>query len=92
MKISWLKVNPIDMRSVKTSPNHKLLCYAVDFKGDEVYQLGVLDLATRKLVPDRCQPRFLVPLSFGATTRPSLPPRDAQLRHSNVASQTWYGQ
>jgi oligopeptidase B len=37
-----------DIRSVKPSPSHTQLVYAVDFAGDEVYDVVVLDLATGK--------------------------------------------
>jgi oligopeptidase B len=34
------------------SPNHKLLAYSVDFDGDEMYTIRVLDLAAGKLLAD----------------------------------------
>jgi oligopeptidase B len=34
------------------SPNHRLLAYSVDFEGDEMYTIRVLDLETRELLAD----------------------------------------
>jgi len=34
------------------SPNHRLLAYSVDFEGDEMYTIRVLDLETRVLLAD----------------------------------------
>ncbi|HEY2845426.1 MAG TPA: S9 family peptidase [Bryobacteraceae bacterium] len=34
------------------SPNHKLLAYSVDFEGDEMYTIRVMDLETRALLAD----------------------------------------
>ena len=34
------------------SPNHRLLAYSVDFEGDEMYTIRVLDLETRALLSD----------------------------------------
>ena len=34
------------------SPNHRLLAYSVDFEGDEMYTIRVLDLETRALLAD----------------------------------------
>ena len=35
-----------DVRSVRVSPNHTMLAYCVDYTGDEVFELVVIDLAT----------------------------------------------
>ncbi|HSP66280.1 MAG TPA: S9 family peptidase [Bryobacteraceae bacterium] len=34
------------------SPNHRLLAYSVDFEGDEMYTIRVMDLETRALLAD----------------------------------------
>ena len=34
------------------SPNHRLLAYSVDFEGDEMYTIRVMDLETRELLAD----------------------------------------
>ncbi len=36
----------------EVSPDHRLLAYSIDTKGDEVYTLRVKDLTTGKLLPD----------------------------------------
>ena len=38
--------------ALEPSPNHRLLAYAVDVEGDEVYTARFLDLQTRELLPD----------------------------------------
>lgn len=40
-----------DIRSVKPSPDHKFLAYAVDFSGNEVYQVRVLDISSGDFIP-----------------------------------------
>ena len=42
-----------DLENFAISPNHDLLGYAIDVKGDEVYTIEVLDLKTRQLRADR---------------------------------------
>jgi oligopeptidase B len=36
----------------EVSPNHQLLAYSVDFEGDEMYTIRVMDLETRALLAD----------------------------------------
>ncbi len=42
-----------DLESLEVSPNHYLMGYATDFKGDEIYTIEVLDLQNRTLLADR---------------------------------------
>jgi oligopeptidase B len=70
-----------DVRSVKTSPNHALLCYAVDFTGDEVYQLQVVDLLTGEMLPGARFPEKIArSLSWGDDGTIFYLTQDAQLR------------
>ncbi len=39
--------------SLEVSPDHELLAYATDCKGDEIYTIEVLKLKNRKMLPDR---------------------------------------
>ena len=40
-----------DVHCVRVSPNHQLLAYTVDFSGNEVYELIVIDLRSGEQLP-----------------------------------------
>ena len=50
------------------SPNHRLLAYSVDFEGDEMYTIRVMDLETRVLLADEI-PNTYYSLEWGEDNR-----------------------
>mmetsp|Transcript_19107 Transcript_19107/g.46842 ORF Transcript_19107/g.46842 Transcript_19107/m.46842 type:complete len:743 (+) Transcript_19107:33-2261(+) len=43
------------VQGVRPCPDHKLLAYSVDFKGDETYAVRFLDLASEEYLPDQLE-------------------------------------
>ena len=68
-----------DVRSVKMSPNHALLAYAVDFTGDEVYELVVMDVSTGNVLPDSVK-KIAGSVQWGDNLTLFYLTQDAQLR------------
>jgi oligopeptidase B len=68
-----------DVRSVKVSPDHSMLCYAVDYSGDEVYQLVIIDLATGEKKSDSVM-KIAGSLQWGDDSTLFYLTQDAQLR------------
>jgi oligopeptidase B len=68
-----------DIRSVKVSPNHLLLSYAVDYTGDEVYELVVVDLSSGATLPDSVK-KIAGSVAWGDDSTLFYLTQDAQLR------------
>ena len=69
-----------DVRSVKVSPNGNLLAYAVDYSGDEVYELVVINLERGGEVLGDSVKRIAGSLSWGDDSTLFYLTQDAQLR------------
>ena len=68
-----------DIKAVKCSPNHALLAYSVDYTGDEVYELVVLNIASGEVLPDRVQ-KIASSLQWGDDSSLFYLTQDKQLR------------
>ena len=68
-----------DIKSVKMSPNHSLLAYSVDYTGDEVYELVIINIKTGETLPDSVK-KIASSLSWGDDNTLFYLTQDEQLR------------
>ena len=68
-----------DIKSVQMSPNHALLAYSVDYTGDEVYELVIINIKTGETLPDSVK-KIASSLSWGDDNTLFYLTQDEQLR------------